>query len=408
MEYNQRMVEKSRFAVFFHKFFSFAKKLPQEAAVAVELGPFAKRIISDASIFNEIPSPMEREQERIQFILRRLDNFGISEVINDGEGNVAVLFSSQKPTNKCVLLFADIENESYSPISSLVHLSQGLASGGGLADNTIGVATLLVLAEYLQQNGKRYDINILILFTRLAGQEEEFAGLRRFLSSWVGEISFAFYVTGIQQGNIETRPLGHYKMTVTARTNEHAVLEDKGEDSAVWVLSNIAFRLGTIKWDMKSATILNIARIVGGVGFGFFPSEGFMELEIYSGDTAALNLTKNTVEATIEKIAAETGTQVNFTVNSFIPVANPEVNAFLTDILKKVHADLRILSNFVSIPDKTAILNSFGIPAVCVGITRGKKGLDEEYVELAPIETGFQQLLLLLERSVINREMNQP
>jgi metal-dependent amidase/aminoacylase/carboxypeptidase family protein len=406
MGYNQFMLEKRRIAGFFNKIFSFAKKLPE--ATPGELGPFAKRIVSDASIFNEIPSPTEREEERIQFILRRLNNFGVSEIVNDGEGNVAVLFSSQKPTNQSVLLFADIESDSYSLINSFVHLSPGLASGAGLADNAIGVATLLVLAEYLQQKNKRYDINIVILFTRLAGEKEEFAGLSRFLSSWAGEISFAVYVTGIQLGNIETRPLGHYKMTVSARTNEHTVLEDKVGDSAVWVLSNIAFRLGTIKWDVKSGTILNIARIVGGVGFGFFPSEGFMELEIYSGDTAALNLTKNTVEATIEKIAAETGAKVEFTVNSFIPVSNPEGNAFLTDILKKVHADLRVLSNFVSIPDKTAILNSFGIPAVSIGITRGKKTLGEEYVELEPIGTGFQQLLLLLERSVINRELNQP
>jgi acetylornithine deacetylase/succinyl-diaminopimelate desuccinylase-like protein len=399
------MAVKSRIVNFFHKFFSFAKKLPEVGAG--ELGPSARRIISDASLFNEILSPTEKELERVHFILRRLNEFGISEVINDGEGNIAVLFPGSKPTNKYVLLFADIENYSYSPLDSSVRLSAGWASGGGLADNSIGVATLLVLAEHFQQNGLRYDMNIVILFTRLADADEEFAGLRRFLSSWDGKISFAFYVTGIQQGNLETHPLGHYRLTVSASTDEHTVLEDKGGYSAVWTLSNIAFRLGTIKWDTKSGTILNVARIVGGLGFGFFPSEGFMELEIYSADTAALNLTKNTVEATIEKIAAETGTRVKFTVNSFIPVSNPEINSFLTEIIKKLHAELRIISNFVSVPGKTAILNSFGIPAASIGITRGKKSLGEEYVELAPIETGFQLLLLLLERSIIYGELNQ-
>jgi hypothetical protein len=119
-------------------------------------------------------------------------------------------------------------------------------------------------------------------------------------------------------------------------------------------------------------------------------------------------MTKNAVEATIKKIAGETGAAVELTVNSFIPVGNSEINAFLTESLKKVHAELKIKSHFVSVPDKTAIINSFGIPAVSIGITRGKKGLGEEYVELAPIETGFRQVLLLLEKSIIKGELLQP
>jgi metal-dependent amidase/aminoacylase/carboxypeptidase family protein len=200
--------------------------------------------------------------------------------------------------------------------------------------------------------------------------------------------------------------LGHYKITVAAHTQEHEVMENSSQASAVWVLSNIAFRLGTIKWDSRNNTTLNIARIVGGVGFGFFPSEGFMELEIYSADTGALDMTKNTVTETIEKIAAESGTAVEITLNSFIPVGNPEINAFLTEILKQVNTELKIKSNLVSVPDKTAILNSFGIPATSIGITRGKKALGEEYVEIAPMETGFRQLLLLLEKSIVHGELN--
>ena len=393
-----------RIAGFFDKFLAFVKR-PSDTAAAAELGPHARRIVSDAVLFNEIPSPSEKEAERVQFILRRLNEFGVSAITNDLEGNVSVLFPGSKPTNKSVLIFADIANDAYSPIDSSARLSAGIASGNGLADNAVGVATLLVLAEYFQHNAVRNDIGVVILFTSLASQNDEFAGLKRFLASWDGEISFALYVTGIQQGNVETYPLGHYKMTITAHTKDREMLESSGEASAVSVLSRIASSLGTIAWDNANTTTLNIARIVGGVGFGFFPSEGFMELEIYSADTKALDMTKNAVEATIGRIAAETGTEVKIEVNSFIPVGNPEVNAFLTKILKEVHTELKIKSHHVSVPDKTAILNSFEIPAVSVGITRGKKGLGEEYVELAPLETGFRQLLLIVEKGIIQGEL---
>ena len=215
-------------------------------------------------------------------------------------------------------------------------------------------------------------------------------------------------MTGIQQGNIETNPLGHYKLTVTANTGDHEIMENITGSSAVSILSNIAFQLGNIKWDSENNTTLNIARIIAGVGYGFFPSEGFLELEIYSGNTNFLEMTKNAACATIEKIASESGAGVNIKTNSFIPVGNPEINSFLTESLRKVHNELKIKSNPVSVPDKTAIINSFGVPAVSIGVTRGKKRLAEEYVELVPIETGFRQLLLLLERSIVTEELLQP
>jgi len=117
---------------------------------------------------------------------------------------------------------------------------------------------------------------------------------------------------------------------------------------------------------------------------------------------------KKTASATIEKIAEEMGAKIDIAVNSFIPVGNPEINAFLTDTLRSVHEELKIKSNAVSVPDKTAILNSLGVPAVTVGMTRGRKRLTEEYVELEPIETGFRQLLMLLERSIEKEELLRP
>jgi hypothetical protein len=373
----------------------------------LQVSPYVSRIISDAILFNEIPSPTEREELRAAFITRRLADFGISNVTEDEAGNVRVLFPASKPTDEYVLLFADIENDSYSPLDSLVKLTADRASGAGIADNSLGVASLLVLAEYIQHQNIQYDMNLVFLFTRLSYSDMEFAGLRDFLSGWDGKIAFALYVSGIQLGNLEIRPLGHYKLTVSAKTNEHEVMESTGGASAVSVLSNIAFQLGNIKWDSENDTTLNIARIVAGVGYGFFPSEGFLELEIYSGNTNILDMMKKAACATIDKIGEETGSAVTISVNSFIPVGNPEINSFLTDSLKKVHEELKIKSNFVSVPDKTAILNSFGVPAVTVGMTRGKKGLNEEYIDIASIETGFRQLALILERSIVTEELLQ-
>jgi hypothetical protein len=43
-------------------------------------------------------------------------------------------------------------------------------------------------------------------------------------------------------------------------------------------------------------------------------------------------------------------------------------------------------------------VSALDVPAITVGITRGRRTLTEEFIEIAPVETGFRQLLMLLER----------
>jgi len=361
--------------------------------------PYVNRIISDAILLNETPSPTDKEEQRVQFITRRMNDLGISNVTVDEMGNVVALLPASRPSGEYVLLFADIENEVYSPLESLVKLSGQRAWGIGIADNSLGAATLLVLAEYLQNNGIFYDKNLVFLFTSFSSSSgSPFAALERFIREWKVGIAAALYVAGLQLGSIETKPLGNCKLTVTVKTAQRTLFPHSGGSSATAVLSSIAFQLGSIKWDEKNETTLNIARFLAGVGYGYFPSEGVMELEIYSGNMNVLEMSKNAVSATIQKIARDLGAQVNVAVNSFIPVGDSEKNQALIESLKKVHGELRIRTMCVSTPDKTAVLNAFGIPAISVGITNGKKALNEEYVDLPPIERGFEQLLLLLGR----------
>ncbi|MGQ9616305.1 MAG: M28 family peptidase [Spirochaetota bacterium] len=376
----------------------FRGRIKERALKKVEPGikPYVNRVISDAILLNEIPSPTYKEELRVNFITRRLNDFGISNMIIDDAGNVAVLFPASKPTDEYVLLIADIGNEQYSPLYSLVTLTRGRAIGNGVADNSIGVAALLVLAEYVQKNNLQYDRNLLFLFTNFTDMDSNLAPLHGFIEGWRGKISSALYIVGLHLGQIESKPMGNCKLTVKVKTEERSPYEGTNTNSAISILSNIAFQLGSIKWDDENRTILNVARILAGVGYGFYPSEGVMELEIYSGDMNALEMSKRAVCATINKIAHDTGASVEVNINSFIPVGNAELNAFLVEKLVSVHNELRIKSKFISMPDKTAILNSFGIPAISIGITTGKKTFNEEYIDLIPIEIGFNQLVKML------------
>ncbi|MCX7787324.1 MAG: hypothetical protein N2442_06485 [Spirochaetes bacterium] len=365
------------------------------------------RILSDAMLFNEVSSTPEAESPRGEFILHKLHEFGICAPYRDERGNIAAIFPASRFTDKYVLLYTDIGAEQYSPLESLVHLIETRAKGMGISDESIAVAALLNFTEQMQTTLYEYPQDVVCLFTNLSEEAGEFKNLEYFLNTFPGSISFTLYVYSIQQGIFEPQPLGQSKVSVRVYTLKPNGLNHANRSSAVAVLSHITFQLGTIQWDIESKTALNIARIDAGVGFGYYPTEGTLELELFSRNDSILEMMKNTVIATIEKIATEMGVHVEIKLLSHVPPGNPDLNSVLLSTLKEVYQRLKIHKHSISIPTKTTFLHSFDIPAITLGITRGKKGKQDEYIEIEPIEVGFQQLPVFLELGIEAMELNE-
>jgi tripeptide aminopeptidase len=372
---------------------------PKSLLPKAEIAPYVKRIVSDAILFNEIPSPTENESLRTEFILQRLSDFGYANASVDDFGNVSVPIPGAAGEEGDVLLFTDIRNEAYSPIDSLTRLEVDRVCGNGMAENSIGVAALLVLAEYLSRNEIQFDRNVTILFSSFDPGERDVQPLERFLQECKERLRFAVNVRGLELGRVEEKTMGTYKLTVTVRTAEREVIGMEPGVSAITILANVAHRLGGIRWDSENNTFMNVARIEAGIGFGWYASEGTLELEIFSSDKNALEVAKNAVTATVRTLSGETSASVDIAVKAFFPAGNAEINAGLNRILRDVHALLKVKSVPSSVPDHAAFISSLGVPAVSMGVTTGKKSLKEEYVDIKPLETGFRQLLVFLEQS---------
>jgi tripeptide aminopeptidase len=359
--------------------------------------PYIDRLISDAIQFNETPSPTPGEQQRMAFITRRLSELGFSDLQDDGEGNLWLRFPAAEATQRAILLLASVENEDYSPLDSLVRLSSERATGQGMAGNSLGVAALLMLAEYLQASGTAFHRDLTLLFTCLKGAGVAGSALERFLDHRAEELAAAFYLTGTSLGAVARDPLGTCRLAISVRTRDREVLAGGGADSAVSLLSSIAHQLGGIRWDAADNTFLNVARLEAGAGYGQFACEGRMELEIFARDTGRLETSRDAVLATTRKIAEKTGASIRIDTAGVLPAGNAELRRPLVEALRRVHGRLGIRTRAVSSPDPTALLNSRGIPALSLGLTTGARSFREEYVDLSPLEAGFQQVLLLLE-----------
>jgi acetylornithine deacetylase/succinyl-diaminopimelate desuccinylase-like protein len=363
---------------------------------AHRIEPYIDRLVSDGIQFNEIPSPSPREEQRTAFVARRLAELGLAGQ-QDEEGNLCLRFPAAQASGRAILLLAQVENEDYSPLESLVRLTGERASGRGMTGGSLGVAALLALAEYLQASGTAFDCDLTLLFTRLQGAGVARSALERFLERSGESYSSAFHLNGTTLGEVVAEPLGTCRLAISVRTRDREVLSSGGGESAVSLLSGIAHQLSGIRWDAAGNTFLNVARLEAGAGYGQFASEGRLELEIFARDSARLETSRDAVLATTKKIGEKTGAAIRIDTAGVLPAGQAELRRPLVETLRRVHGRLGIRTRLVSRPEPAALLNARGIPALSLGLTTGAKSFREEHVDLAPLEAGFQQILLLLE-----------
>jgi len=373
-----------------------------------EIGPYISRILSDAILFNEIPSPTEREVARTEFILQRLVEVGYPNSACDDLGNVTAVLPARSNSDEYVLVFASIRCEEYSPLESMARLEPERLRGRGVSESSIPTASLIVLAEYLGRNEIQYDRNVIFLFTAHDPGELDAPALEGFLARWGSRLHCAAYLRGLELGCVGDRPLGTCKLSLKIRTSGQELMAGVPATSAISALATMAGRLGGIRWDAQNATFLNVARIEAGSGFGWFASEGEMDVEVFSPDAAALEVAKNAIVATINSVAAETSSTVDLTLKALLPPGDLSLNAELGAVVRGVHEKLRIKSRPLAIPTTAAILSSQGIPAVTLGMAEGRNSVEEEFIHIPSLEAGFRQILLVLEASATRQAGGDP
>ena len=368
-----------------------------------DAGAYVSRILSDAILLNEIPSPTEHESSRTEFILQRLAELGYPSSQRDDLGNVTAVIPAHEATDEHVLLFAGLRCDDYSPLESVARLTPDRLEGRGIAESSVPSASLLVLAEYLARNEIQYERNILFLFTAHDPADMDSPALDAFLERWKGKVCCAAFLRGLGLGSVGDRPLGTCKISVGIRTEEHDLIGGAHAPSAISALADVASRLGGIHWDDENSTFLNIARIEAGVGFGWFASTGIMEIEVFSPDAAALEVAKNAVVATIKGATPESGAVVDVSLKAYLPPGNQGLNSALSGIVTNIHEKLRIKSRPALFPTAAALLTSRGIPAVTLGMATGRKSGGEEYIEISTLEPGFRQILRFTEACAARR-----
>jgi len=356
------------------------------------------RVLEMAIDIQQIPAPTFHEMERARFVQARFAEEDLTDIKVDGIGNVYARLAGSE-TGKALVVCAHLDT--VFPVSIDLHCEREpeCILAPGIGDNSLGVAGLfgLVWAQGERQLSLPGDLWL------VANVCEEGLGDLRGIRAVVdrfGNNPLAYIIIeGMALGQIYHRGLGVRRYRISTHTSGGHSWIDYGQPSAVHELTSLSTRITALELPRSPRSSLNIGIISGGSSVNTIAAEGMIELDLRSESAKTLEVLAMQV-AQIVHATEKPGVSVNMEIIGERPSGqiSPEHSLvkLAQDCLRKVGLEphLNIGSTDANLP------LSRNLPAVTIGLTTGGGAHTiHEYINLAPLEKGMEQIIELVSRS---------
>lgn len=357
-------------------------------------------VLANTLMLGEIPSPSGQEAARIEFLVDRFQQSELQDFSIDEMGNAQAIIPGAKGSRNILVTARADTHLSIKPDHRIViNVGPDHLLGPGLADNTLGLATLASLPDLLRGLNIQLDANLVLLgHVKSLGSSDQ-AGLRFFLKNFPRPISAGLVVEGISLGRLNHFCNGMVQAEITCHVQQDPSTRWEASENAIIIMHRVIRHILEIPIPQEPRTSVIIGSVRAGRTFNRPPETARLRLEIRSEEPGRAREIRLEMARILEKVSAETASECSILFPALrkpggIPFAHPFVTA-----AREIQEELAIAPLVgPSYSDLSSIL-SRGIPALTIGLSRAIN-LNEpgEKVEIDPIFTGLAQLLCLLQR----------
>ena len=353
-------------------------------------------VLNLAVAIQQIPAPTFSEGRRAEFVRDRFRKEGLEEVIIDSVGNVLARLPGRGEALP-LIVSAHLDTVFPASVDLTVHRTPDEIAGPGIGDNSIGVAGLFGLLWALRRRGSNLPGDVWLAAN--VGEEGlgDLRGMRALVDNF-GRRALAYIVLeGMALGHIYNRGLGVRRYRVAFQTSGGHSWVDFGRPSAVHEMAIFVSKLTSLQLPQKPRTTLNVGVINGGTSVNTIAAEAFFELDLRSVDQTTLERISLQVEemavqanrAEVRVFAEVIGSRPPGQISRNAPLVRLAWNCLVE---QGIQPRLHIGSTDANIP------LSRGLPAVCVGMTRGLGAHTlSERIYTRPLVQGLAQLVSLVE-----------
>ncbi len=342
----------------------------------------------------EIPAPTFQEERRAAFVAEQFTAVGLTP-LGDAAGNVTAKIAGQESTG-AVLLAAHTDTVFSIETNVTVRESEGRLHGPGIGDNSLAVAALLTIPKLLQQAKLRPKHDLLLCAN--TGEEGlgDLRGIKQAVADHHANLGAVLALEGLNLGRVTHQAVGSRRLRITVDGPGGHSWGAFGNPSAIHVLGEIIAKIAALPVARDPKTTYNVGLIEGGVSVNTIAPRASLTLDLRSLSPTALTRLVGQVDEIVQA-AAGGEIKVSSAVIGDRPAGQLAVDAPLMQAAISSLRKLGIEPHLDASSTDANIPLALGIPAICIGISRGGHAhREDEYIETAPIGRGMQQLILLI------------
>jgi tripeptide aminopeptidase len=351
--------------------------------------------IQKAIDIQQIPAPTFHEKKRAAYIQKQFQALELEQVDMDERFNVYGFMPGSNPTRKALMLSAHSDTVFDYEVDLNVRREDDRICGPGLGDNSLGVAGMLAVGRALRRKDLAPPCDIYFVCTSREEGLGDLGGMRLAYDRLKNRLGAVINIEGLAYGYVYNRAIAvrRFKIDIEAEGGHSWV--HFGRTSAVHGLVELGHRILTIQVPDEPRTTYNIGMVSGGLSINTIAASAELWLDMRSETNEALADLEHQVRQHINDVQSD---RLHFNVDvvsdrpsGYVQDDHPLVQMALAILqLQGTEAGLHTGSTDGNIP------MSFGCPTVTIGMTTGGNAhRSDEYIEIAPVRKGVEQLFHL-------------
>jgi tripeptide aminopeptidase len=356
-----------------------------------------ERVLADAVMIGEIPSPTFEENALVDFICNRFTEESLDQISRDEVQNATGLLPGSEGKHN-ILVAAHTDRVWNASIDHSITVTADRMIGPGIADNALGVASLTTLPSLLNALGIELKANLILLGASRSLGRGDLGGLRFFADNTKMPIGAGVCVEGVQLGRLSYSSLGMNRCEIQVNTREEHHWESWSLSGAIISLNQIVQRILAIKTPEIPKTSIILGSINSGTSFNVPPTRATLRFEVRSEEPGMVAGIREQIEEIVEQAVAENQIHVNLEV---IARRRPGSIGFDHPYVRSTRAIMKRLDVEPLVAPSTSelsVLLEKDIPSLTLGITEGdNKHQIDETIKIAPVFSGLAQLIGVLQ-----------
>ncbi len=351
-------------------------------------------ILTNIVLIGQIPAPTFKEKKRANFFLNRLAEFQVDECSLDEFQNPVGIIRGNGEDNPPIFVVAHLDTFFQEDIAYHYTLKENYLSGPGLLDNSVGVGVLVSLPEIFRTLGLTFKSDIVLAGVTQSIGRGNLRGIRSLLKTWPGPIRGGICIEGFELGRLNYFSDGMLRCEIDCVVDADNGLREKSHPNAIVILNQVINQALGLRLPLRPRTKIVFGTISGGINHGRTAPRAKLGLEIRSDSEEMLKSLFNDLKDIVDGIDHEYNVGLSLKTISNVKAARLKFNHPLVKSAASIIKALEIKPVSQPTESELSIFLSHGIPALTLGISRGKHMLLEDAaMEIEPMFKGIAQIV---------------